>query len=104
MECGTQRLVQWSVAELGLYTLKAFGLGRRGRFKENAVRFAGGKAWPFNDVAGTQQYRASNRIGNVDTDVYSTWDARRAVLSVNYSFGKSIELMQRKAEAERSSM
>jgi iron complex outermembrane receptor protein len=55
----------------------------------------------FNDVFGTQEYNASNRFANFDTDVHSTWDARRAVLSVNYNFGKNIELMQRKSEAER---
>ena len=54
----------------------------------------------FNDVLGTQEYHSSNRFANFDTDVSSTWDARRAVLSVNYSFGKSIDLMQRKGEAE----
>jgi hypothetical protein len=58
----------------------------------------------FNDVLGTQEYHGSNRFANFDTDVYSTWDARRAVLSVNYSFGKSIDLMQRKADAEKASM
>jgi hypothetical protein len=58
----------------------------------------------FNDIAGTQKYRASSQFANVDTDVYSTWDARRAVLSLNYSFGKSIDLMQRKSDAEQRSM
>jgi outer membrane receptor protein involved in Fe transport len=57
-----------------------------------------------NDVLGTQRYRGNSRFANFDTDVTSTWDARRAVLSLNYSFGKSIELMQRKGDAERRNM
>ncbi len=55
----------------------------------------------FTDVLGTQRYYGSNVFANFDTDVYSTWDARRAVLSVNYNFGKSIDLMQRKEEARQ---
>jgi hypothetical protein len=54
----------------------------------------------FNDVLNTQKYYGSNRFANFDTDVHSTWDARRAVLSLNYNFGKNIDLMQRKSEAE----
>jgi outer membrane receptor protein involved in Fe transport len=57
-----------------------------------------------NDVLGTQRYEASNRFANFDTDVSSTWDARRAVLSLNYNFGKRIELMQRKNDAEGRNM
>jgi hypothetical protein len=58
----------------------------------------------MNDVLGTQRYNASNRFANFDTDVSQTWDARRAILSLNYSFGKNIELMQRKGDAERRNM
>ncbi len=57
-----------------------------------------------NDVLGTQRYSASNRFANFDTDVSSTWDARRATLSLNYNFGKSIALMHRKADAEERRM
>jgi hypothetical protein len=57
-----------------------------------------------NDLFATQEYHGSNRFANFDTDVYSTWDARRASLSLNYNFGKNIELMQRKADAERRDM
>jgi len=58
----------------------------------------------MNDVLGTQRYNASNRFANFDTDVSSSWDARRVVLSLNYSLGKSIELMQRKGDAEKRNM
>jgi outer membrane receptor protein involved in Fe transport len=58
----------------------------------------------FNDMLSTQRYRGSNRFANFDTDVQSTWDARRAVLSLNYNFGRNIELMQRKGDAEQRNM
>jgi iron complex outermembrane receptor protein len=55
----------------------------------------------FTDILGTQRYYGSNKFANFDTDVYSTWDARRAVLSLNYNFGKTIDLMQQKEESRR---
>lgn len=55
----------------------------------------------FSDILGTQRYSGTNKFANFDTDVQSTWDARRAVLSVNYNFGKNIDLMQRKDESRR---
>lgn len=54
----------------------------------------------FDDLVGTQRYRGNNRFANFDTDVQSTWDARRAVFSASYTFGKDIEVMRRKGEAE----
>ncbi len=58
----------------------------------------------LNDIFGTQVYRGENRFANFDTDVRSTWDARRAVLSLNYNFGSKIETMGRKSNAESRSM
>ncbi len=57
-----------------------------------------------NDIFGTQVYRGENRFANFDTDVRSTWDARRAVLSLNYNFGSKIETLGRKNNAESRSM
>jgi outer membrane receptor protein involved in Fe transport len=58
----------------------------------------------MNDVFGTQKYHGSNVYSNFDTQVYSTWDARRAVFSLNYSFGKKIETMARRSDAESKNM
>jgi hypothetical protein len=55
----------------------------------------------FSDVLGTQRYSGANKFANFNTDVASTWDARRAVLSVNYNFGRNIDMMQRKEDARR---
>jgi len=54
----------------------------------------------FDDVLATQRYRGSNVFANFDTDVETTWDARRAVFSAAYSFGQRIETIRRKGEGE----
>lgn len=57
-----------------------------------------------NDILGTQKYRANSQFNQMNTDVMSTWDARRAVFSLNYQFGKNFEMMQRRSDAEQRSM